>query len=113
MIVISVVTFILVILTSILLSAENSCTYITDGSNEHSCPEMNYIVGVLLSVLIIELLMQITHAVLSVKIKDKIKARIMDSSSPLPESRKIFHRPSQIPDSDTNIAENEINTENA
>ncbi|XP_052067719.1 uncharacterized protein LOC127706996 isoform X2 [Mytilus californianus] len=111
-IVASVVTFIFVILTSILLSAENSCTYTTDGSI-HSCPEMNYIVGVLLSVLIIEMLMQITHAVLSVKVKDKIKARIMDSSNPLPESRKVFHRPSHIPDSDTNIGDNHLDSENA
>ncbi|XP_071122853.1 uncharacterized protein [Mytilus edulis] len=101
-IVASVVTFIFVILTSVLLSAENRCTYTTNGSI-HSCPEMNYIVGVLLSVLIIELLMQITHAVLSAKVKDQLRARIMDSSNPLPESRKVFHRPSHVPDLDTNI----------
>ncbi|XP_063417126.1 uncharacterized protein LOC134699465 [Mytilus trossulus] len=101
-IVASIVTFIFVILTSVLLSGENSCTY-TINSSKHSCPEMNYIVGVLLSVLIIELLMQITHAVLSAKVKDQLKARIMDSSNPLPESKKIFHRPSHVPGSDTEI----------
>ncbi|XP_076116454.1 uncharacterized protein LOC143083934 [Mytilus galloprovincialis] len=108
-IVASVVTFIFVILTSILLAVENSCTY-TINSSIHSCPEMNYIVGVLLCVLIVELLMQITHAVLSAKVKDQLKARIMDSSNPLPESRKVFHRPSHVPDSDTNIVQDDTET---
>ncbi|CAG2209053.1 unnamed protein product [Mytilus edulis] len=65
-IVASVVTFIFVILTSILLAV-------------------------------------ITHAVLSAKVKDQLKARIMDSSNPLPESRKVFHRPSHVPDLNTKI----------